>query len=100
MRRAARVDRNQAEIVDSLRTHGASVQPLHTVGKGCPDLLVGIGGQNFLVEVKAEGGCLTKDQHKWHSEWRGCVHILRSTSEVPGFTRWAMGLGNGGLSDE
>ena len=41
MRRAARTDANQAEIVAALRGVGASVQPLHAVGQGCPDLLVG-----------------------------------------------------------
>ena len=47
MRRAARVDRNQAEIVVALRAGGASVQPLHAVGKGVPDLLVGWRGKIF-----------------------------------------------------
>lgn len=32
--RAARVDQNQAEIVAALRKAGASVQHLHTIGKG------------------------------------------------------------------
>ena len=52
MRRAARADSNQAEIVDALRKVGASVQPIHTVGGGVPDLLVGFRGQNYLFEVK------------------------------------------------
>lgn len=52
MRRAARVDANQAAIAEALRSCGATVQLIHTVGKGCPDLLVGFGGINLLLEVK------------------------------------------------
>ena len=52
MRRAAKVDANQTEIVKALRQVGASVQSLAATGKGCPDLLVGIRGLNFLIEVK------------------------------------------------
>jgi Holliday junction resolvase len=59
MRRAARVDRNQSEIVTALRSLGCSVQPLHTIGSGCPDLLIGIDGQNLLIEVK-DGAKKTK----------------------------------------
>ena len=52
MRRASRTDRNQNEIIDALRKAGASVQPLHTVHDGVPDLLVGFQGRNFLMEIK------------------------------------------------
>ena len=52
MRRAARIDRNQPEIVEALRKLGASVQPLHTVHDSVPDLLIGYQGRNFLLEVK------------------------------------------------
>jgi DNA-binding NarL/FixJ family response regulator len=41
MHRAAKVDANQTEITAALRQMGATVQHIHTVGKGCPDLLVG-----------------------------------------------------------
>ena len=78
MRRAAKVDRNQAEIVDALRGVGATVQPLHQVGKGCPDLLVGWRGRNWLIEVKdwknaPSGRLLTEDQREWHAGWKGQV---------------------------
>ena len=52
MRKAARIDRNQPEIVDALRKRGASVALLHTAHDGIPDLLVGYKGKNFLLEVK------------------------------------------------
>ena len=36
MRRAAKVDANQPEIVQALRKAGCFVQPLHTVGQASP----------------------------------------------------------------
>jgi len=87
MRRAAKVDRNQAEIVAALRAHGASVQPLHTVGQGCPDLLVGFDGQNFLLEIKdgqkiPSKQRLTPDQVEWHSAWGGAVAVAKDTADA------------------
>lgn len=80
--RAAKVDENQAEIVDCFRKLGFSVQCLHTVGKGVPDLLIAKAGINYLVEVKMPKGTLTKDQVKWHGEWRGDIHIVRCIDDV------------------
>lgn len=81
MRRAAKVDRNQAEIVAALRAMGATVQPLHAVGKGCPDLLAGFRGRNILIEVKdgelpPSGRKLTPDQTEWHGGWKGQVVVV------------------------
>ena len=78
MRRASKVDRNQAEIVHALRAAGATVQPLHTVGAGCPDLLVGFRGSNFLIEVKdwkaaVSDRQLNPVQKDWHDGWKGSV---------------------------
>lgn len=75
-KRAAKVDGNQAEIVKALREAGATVQPLHSIGDGCPDLLVGFRGRNYLLEVKdgrkpPSARPITPDQIKWHGEWRG-----------------------------
>ena len=39
-RRAAKVDRNQPEIVDALRKCGAFVKDCSGVGAGFPDLIV------------------------------------------------------------
>ena len=80
MRRAARTDANQAEIVETLRMVGATVQPLHSVGSGCPDLLVGFRGLNYLIEVKdgrkpPSERKLTPEQERWHGNWRGQVAI-------------------------
>ncbi len=78
MRRASKVDRNQPEIVAALRRAGATVQSLHTVGAGCPDLLVGFRGANFLIEVKDWQAArsdreLNPAQVEWHGGWKGAV---------------------------
>ena len=87
MRRAARIDRNQPEIVEALRKLGASVQPLHTAHDGIPDLLVGFQGRNFLLEVKdgtkpPSARKLTSCQVQWPREWSGQAAIVTSTEEA------------------
>ena len=82
-RYAAAVDRNQAEIVAALRGIGATVQLLHAVGKGCPDLLVGFRGVNTLIEVKdwskpPSKRVLTDDQVDWHGGWKGQVAMVET----------------------
>lgn len=89
MRLHARVDRNQQEIVDALRRIGCSVQSLAAVGDGCPDLLVGRGGVNFLMEIKdadkkPSARVLTADQRAWHSAWRGWVFVVGRASDALG----------------
>jgi len=76
MRRAAKIDANQTAIVKALRQMGCTVQHLHSVGDGCPDLLVGAHGVTLLVEVKdgtkpPSARRLTPDQEAWHRSWTG-----------------------------
>ncbi len=52
MRRAAKIDTNQNEIVDALRLAGATVAITSAVGGGFPDLVVGYECRNYLIEVK------------------------------------------------
>lgn len=87
MRRAAKVDDNQTEIVEALRKAGASVQPLHAVGKGCPDILCGFRGTNYAIEIKdgskppsARG--LTDAQRRWHIHWNGQKAIAESVDDA------------------
>ena len=82
--RAKRVDKNQPQIVKALRDRGVSVFLLHTVGKGCPDLLCGINNTTFLVEIKAdEKATFTKDQIEFMAMWKGSpVHRISSEKEV------------------
>jgi Holliday junction resolvase len=80
--RACKIDKNQPEIVKALRDAGATVQILSAVGKGCPDILVGINGENKLMEIKFENGKLTEDQVVWHGSWNGSVSIVRSVEDA------------------
>ena len=87
MRRAAKIDANQTEIVKALRQVGASVQSLASTGKGCPDLLVGFRGVNWLLEIKdcqkvKSARKLTDDQVVWHQTWRGKVYIVESVDQA------------------
>jgi len=87
MRRAAKVDGNQAAIVSALRQVGATVTPCHGVGEGFPDLCVGWSGETFLLEVKdpsqpISGQALTPPQVKWHNGWRGHARVVRTVKEA------------------
>jgi hypothetical protein len=82
MRRAARVDANQSDIVQALRDLGATVQCLHTLGQGCPDLLVGFRGRNLLLEVKNGNKRVTYDEANWQAVWQGQVAVVHSMDEA------------------
>jgi len=68
MRRAARVDSNQADICAALRTAGATVWII-----GLPvDLLVGYKGHTFLMEIKTTSKKrLTGLQADFFQNWAG-----------------------------
>jgi len=63
---AKRTDKNQQEIMDAMLTD------LSKVGKGCPDLLVGINQKTALVEIKSSSKAkYTSHQEKWLETWKG-----------------------------
>ena len=87
MRRAAKVDINQSVIVAALRQLGASVQPLHILGGGAPDLLIGWRGQNLLIEVKNGNKSpsrrrLTVAESEWQYNWHGQVAIISTVDDA------------------
>ena len=87
MRRAARVDKNQAPIVHALRKIGAVVTPLHMVGRGVSDLLVSFRQKWFVLEVKNPNVPkadqeLTEDEKKWIGEQKAPVYVVKSASEA------------------
>jgi hypothetical protein len=89
MRRAAKVDSNHDAVVRVLLAYGCSVQSLAPVGFGCPDLLVGWRGKNWLFEVKPLTGkreprpkALNQDQVLWHARWAGSVHVVTCGHEA------------------
>lgn len=87
MRRAAKVDANQKDIVDALRLAGASVVSTASMADGFPDLVVGYEGANYLIEVK-DGGKppskqkLTADQVEFFASWQGSAQVARNVEEA------------------
>lgn len=80
---ARKIDANQPQIVAALRKVGCTVEHLHSVGKGCPDLLCAVNDEVFLIEVKdgakpPSAQKLTPDQITWHRDWNAQVHIVNS----------------------
>lgn len=80
----SRADLNQSAIVKALRSVGATVHITNQVGCGFPDLVVGIFGRNYLMEVKNEEtrGRLTAEQIIFLDMWKGKVHIVKSVDEA------------------
>lgn len=71
----------------ALRQAACVVVPLHEVGNGVPDLLVGRCGRNFLLEVKdpeqpASNRKLTPDQKDWHEIWPGQVTVVYTPEDA------------------
>lgn len=87
--RAAKVDRNQPEIVAALRKVGAQVACTSTVGQGFPDLVVAFRGRNILMELKdskqpPSARQLTPAQKIFHAEWSGELHVVESIEQAIG----------------
>jgi len=93
--RRYRVDANQKLISDALKKSGCSVLPIHTLGRGAPDLLVGVNAcdeyygirKNVLLELKngelpPSAQKLTADEEKWHATWKGQVCVVNSVEEA------------------
>jgi hypothetical protein len=94
-RHAAHVDTNHREIVNGLLARGCSVLVLSK--KGVPDLLVGHGERNFLIELKREEyeeekkdgytrknrrPRLNEEQARFHAYWKGHVDVAWTLEEA------------------
>ena len=81
----SKADHNQSELLRNLRTiPGLSVVDLSGVGRGCPDLLIGYQGKNYLVEVKnrATWGKLNARQKEWFSTWTGQAMVVLQAEDI------------------
>lgn len=78
MRRAARVDANQEEIVAGLRRLGISVEIIEEP----MDCLVCHRGKTSLLEIKTPEGRLTKAQVEFIQRWPGEIFIAQSLQEA------------------
>ena len=93
--RAAKVDSNQAEIVEAFRKLGCAVFPTHMVGKGFPDIVVLCHWEVRLVEIKdgakpPSARKLTEAEAEFHETWP--VHIVATTGDVVRLVREWRGL--------
>lgn len=82
-RHDAKRDTNEPEIVKKFLELGFSVERLNTP----LDLLVGINGLNYLVEVKMPKKKLTPTQQKFVPAWKGQYVIVYSVEDVIEFTK-------------
>lgn len=79
-----RADLNQSEIVDALRQVGVTVHITNQIGNGFPDLVCGVFGKNYLIEVKNKDtrGRLTAEQIIFLDKWKGKVHVVETVEEA------------------
>ena len=89
MRYAKRTDDNHRNVVDEFRSTmpEATVFDASGAGNGFPDLVVGLGGRNYLFEIKDPEKCpsrrsLTDDQKEFHEGWQGQVNVAHSAAEM------------------
>ena len=92
MRRNAKADDNQPQIVKAFRQLGYSVAHTHAIGKGFPDIVIGRDGVNTLVEIKdglktKSQRQLTPDEKEFHEAWKGMVIIIESVEDVIAFSK-------------
>ena len=88
MRRNARIDENQPQIVKELRKiPGFSVAITSNLGDGYPDISVGFLGITGLYEIKdpakpPSAQKLTDKEQTFHDTWFGHVKTVRTTAEI------------------
>lgn len=83
MRRLARVDNSQSEIVFDLTCMGFTVLHTHQLGNGAPDFVAGRGGIDILVEVKnGPKDTLTPAELKFHQQWHGAPVLIAWSAEM------------------
>lgn len=86
MRRAARRDSNEGDIVKAMREAGACVKVIND--EGTFDLLCYYNGHTLLLEIKdgakpPSARRLTDAEQKFHDEWPGDnLHIINSVQEA------------------
>ena len=86
MRRAARRDVNEGDIIKAMRAEGAYVKVIND--EGLFDLLVSYRGETLMIEVKdgakpPSARRLTDAEQKFHDEWPGAdLYIVNSVDEA------------------
>lgn len=79
LRYACRRDANEPDIVSALESVGCTVERID----GKPyDLLVGIRGVNWIVEIKTRKGLYRKSQVEFQRTWKGQQATVRTADEA------------------
>lgn len=87
---ARRIDANHREIELAARRVGWQVWDLSQCAAyvpGIPDGLWARHGLAILVEYKAEGGRLSRDERIFHAEYTGPIEVCRGLEDVERITR-------------
>lgn len=79
-----KTDNNQKQIVKFLRNIGATVFDCSAIGRGFPDIVVGIFGKNYLFEIKNPEYYwqLTPGERQFHDSWKGSAFIVETIEDV------------------
>ena len=86
-----RTDKNQQDIMDTLRSAGYAVHDTHELGGGFPDILVACERGNVLVEVKMPGKDLNAAERKFHAHWPGPLCVIYYKDEAAEMIEQAIG---------
>ena len=94
--RNGRRDANHRAIVTALRQlPGVTVADTADMGGGFPDIVVGIRGQNIMIEIK-DGSKppskrkLTSAELAFHRDWTGQIAVVNSLDEALELVRLAV----------
>lgn len=83
IRRAAKIDDNQPQLVQLIRAMGVSVAITSAAHDGFTDLVLGFGGVTVLTEVK-DGSKepsrrkLTPQQQIFHGSFKGAITVIET----------------------
>jgi len=105
MRKLAKTDENQQEIIDQLKSlpYRLSMIATHQLGGGFPDLVIGYKGRNLLVEIKNPEWAtrtelvdpfemLTEDEESFLMQWEGEYIIA---FDIDPILDWIAGVNHG-----
>ena len=97
--RVRRIDSNQNAIVKRFRALGCVVAVTSSIGNGFPDLVVRHNWSTKVLLIEIKDGSksksrqkLTPDEEKFHMDWSGCVHIIRSEQDADRLIFTLLGL--------
>ena len=82
LRRAAKVDANQTEIIRAYRRMGCKVYPTHMVGGDFPDLVVCKYGLTWTCEIKSGNNKPSEGQMDFAENCQGSHFIVRDLGGV------------------